>query len=298
MTGILFDIKRFSMHDGPGIRTTVFLKGCPLACEWCHNPESQAAASVLLYRREQCLLCLRCVEQCPQSALTARDGGILRDAARCASCGGCAASCPAEATVRVGREVEAGSLLDEIAKDRMFFDESGGGVTFSGGEPLDQPAFLAEMLIRCRWAGLHSAVDTSGYAPPQVALDIARQADLVLYDIKLIDSEAHQRYTGVPNAQILENLRSLSAEGVRLEIRMPMIPGLTDTPENLDAAVAFIRSLPRQPAVRLLAHHQAAMSKYRRFDLEHRLGKVADPPPDHMADIAARMRRAGIEAFV
>ena len=295
MTGILFDIKRFSMHDGPGIRTTVFLKGCPLACVWCHNPESQSPRPVLLYRGGLCLGCGLCVSACPQGALALAGGAVARDPARCVACGSCAEKCPSEAATRVGREVDAGALAEELCKDRMFFDESGGGVTFSGGEPLCQAAFLAELLDRCGRLGLHRAVDTSGYADRQVMLDVARRAELVLYDIKLIDPALHQRYTGVPNDAILDNLRALSAEGIRLEIRLPVIPGITDAPESLEAVAAFVRSLPQWPPVRLLAHHHAAMSKYRRFGMEHKLGEIGDPSPGHMADIAARLRGSGIE---
>lgn len=298
MTGTIFDIKRFSIHDGPGIRTTVFLKGCPLSCAWCHNPESQSAEPAVLYRRELCLSCGLCACMCAQDALSLGDDAVTRDSARCVACGGCAELCPSEATSRVGRDVEADALLQEIVKDRLFFDESGGGVTFSGGEPLSQPEFLKEMLIRCREEGLRSAVDTSGYALPQIMLDVARRTDWVLYDIKLMDPEQHQRFTGVANAVILENLRALSGAGTRLEIRMPVIPGITDTPENLGAAAAFIRSLPHAPAVRLLAHHHAAMSKYRRFGLEQQLGEIEDPTPERMADLAEGLRRAGIVVCV
>ncbi len=298
MTGTIFDLKRFSMHDGPGIRTTVFLKGCPLACVWCHNPESQPPETAYLQRNDLCVRCSLCVGRCPRNARSLGENGGVRDAARCVACGTCAEICPAEAVTRVGREVEADALVSQLAKDLLFFDESGGGVTFSGGEPLNQPAFLRKMLVRCRAAGLHCALDTSGYAPRQVVLDIARQADLILYDIKLVDPDLHKRYTGVSNACILENLRALSMIGVRMEIRMPIIPGITDTPDNLDAAAAFIRTLPSVPPVRLLAHHHAAMSKYRRFGMVHQLGELDDPSSGHMAACAARLKKFGIEVFV
>jgi pyruvate formate lyase activating enzyme len=299
MTGTIFDIKRFSMHDGPGIRTTVFLKGCPLSCVWCHNPESQAVAPSLLYRPELCLRCGRCVAQCPQGAWVAGEGEApVRDGARCHACGGCAEACPAEAITRVGREIGADALVEVLAKDRLFFDESDGGVTFSGGEPLGQPAFLKAVLERCRQMGLHSAVDTCGFASRQTMREVAERADLLLYDLKLLDPEAHRRYTGVSNEDILANLRMLVADGQRVEIRMPMIPGITDTAENVTAAAAFVASLPSPPRVRLLGHHHAAMSKYRRFGMEHQLGEMEDPSPDHMAELAARMRGLGVDAFV
>ena len=299
MTGTIFDIKRFSMHDGPGIRTTVFLKGCPLSCVWCHNPESQSCEPVLLRRPELCVRCWRCAAACPQGALQAgAEQAFARDGGRCVACGACAEACPSEALTRVGRVVEARALIEEVARDRLFFDESGGGVTFSGGEPLDQPEFLKEALSLCRLEGLHSAVDTSGFAPRQVAREVAALADLVLYDLKLLDPDAHRRCTGVSNEEILGNLRALAAEGRRVEIRMPMIPGITDTEENIEAACRFIGTLPQKPRVRLLGHHHAAMSKYSRFGMKHRLGKVEDPTPDRLAEIAARMRSAGVEAFV
>jgi len=299
MTGTIFDIKRFSLHDGPGIRTTVFLKGCPLSCVWCHNPESQSTEPVLLRRPELCVRCWRCAAACPQGALRAgAEQARARDGARCVACGACAEACPSEALTRVGRAVEARALIEEVARDRLFFDETGGGVTFSGGEPLAQPEFLMEALSLCRQEGVHSAVDTSGFAPRQVAREVAALADLVLYDLKLLDPVAHRRYTGASNEEILGNLRALAAEGRRLEIRMPMIPGITDTAENVEAACLLIGSLPQKPRVRLLGHHHAAMSKYSRFGMQHRLGKVEDPSPDRLAEIAARMRRAGVEAFV
>lgn len=298
MTGTIFDIKRFSLHDGPGIRTTVFMKGCPLACDWCHNPESQELKPVLLYRSGLCLLCGLCVQTCPQEALAAGDGAITRDSSRCVVCGGCAERCPAEAVSRVGYSIDVESLSRKLSSDRLFFEESGGGVTFSGGEPLCQPGFLAEMLDRCRKLRLHCAVDTSGYADPHLMVDIARRADMILFDVKLVDPRQHERYTGVSNAGIFENLRLISEMGISMEIRIPIIPGITDTRENLDAATALILALPNVPPVRLLGHHHAAMSKYERFGMKNKLGEKEDPLPIRMAEIAAGMISAGLEVSI
>jgi pyruvate formate lyase activating enzyme len=297
MKGIVFDIKRFAIHDGPGIRTTVFLKGCPLNCAWCHNPESQSPKQDILYRPGLCLMCGKCISACPRSALSRTTSAIERDSAACDLCGACAAICPSDALSRVGYSVESAELMEEIERDISFFDESSGGVTFSGGEPLAQPAFLAEMLDLCSRRRIHTAVDTSGHALPGVMADIAGRTDLVLFDIKLLDSQLHMKYTGVVNSNILDNLRHVSSRGIPMEIRTPIIPGITDTPENLDAIAAFIMSLPVPPPLRLLPHHRAAMSKYGRFGIPNRLPDIEDPTPDRIASIAAELRKSGIEVI-
>ena len=328
MTGAIFDLKRFSVQDGPGIRTTVFLKGCPLNCVWCHNPESQAAERSVLFRPQLCIACGACEGACGHGALDAirtpllapADGGgpstSLRasappcenslsdklfvhtekalDPSRCVGCGACAARCPSGALTMNGRRVSAEALSAEIARDVAFFDESMGGVTFSGGEPLAQPAFLAELLERCGRLGIHRTVDTSGYATAEVLAEIASRADLFLLDVKLLDSAEHRRWAGVPNEPILRNIRWLSETGRAMEIRMPVIPGITDTPGNLDAACAFLSSLPGKHTVRLLPHHRAAMAKYERFGIARRMPDVAEPTVEQVEAIAGPMRAAGL----
>lgn len=239
--GIIFDIKRFALHDGPGIRTTVFLKGCPLRCSWCHNPESQAFG------------------------LTHHSG--------------------TKGTLLVGREVTVDEIVAQVEKDTTFFDESGGGVTFSGGEPLGQAVFLHDMLIRCGELAIHRAVDTSGYASESDLLTVAGETDLFLYDIKLLDEKQHRTYTGVELSIVLENLIALCETDVPIRLRFPIIPGITDTEKNLISLIELINALPRQLPVDCLPYHAAAMDKYPRFGMPVPLPDVPEPTADDMARV-------------
>jgi len=264
--GILFDIQRYALHDGPGIRTTVFLKGCPLRCLWCHNPEGQRNGPELVVRPERCLSdCRACLAVCPSKAVRKRDGLCRVDAEACRSCGACAEACPSEALEMAGRRVSAADAVAEAARDAVFFDESGGGVTFSGGEPLAQPEFLAEMLELCRGRGIHAAVDTCGFVPPDVLMRIRPLADLFLFDLKVMDSARHARLTGAPNALILENLRRLARSGARIVVRVPLIPGVNDDEENIVRTAEFLRSLDAPPPLRLLPYHRLGRGKGRRL---------------------------------
>lgn len=295
MTGTIFDIKRFAVNDGPGIRTTVFLKGCPLNCAWCHNPESQAPGVDILYRAASCLRCGACVAACPAGALRLdREAGVVRDRAACTLCGRCVEACPAEALTSVGRRADAGELAAEVARDRVFFDESGGGVTISGGEPLSQPDFLMDLLARCGGFGLHRAVDTSGYAPRATLLAVAELTDLFLFDLKLVDDGAHRRHTGVGNADILDNLAALSAAGSAIEIRIPVIPTVTDG-GRIDEAGALLAGLPRRHRVRLLPYHRAALHKYDRFGMTRRLADIPEPSPEDLDILTRKLERCGLE---
>lgn len=294
MKGIIFDIKRFAVHDGPGIRTTVFMKGCPLSCWWCHNPESQEAAPSVHYRADSCLQCGRCVHACPAHAMRLGPGGIARETTLCRGCGRCAQACPSEAMTVVGREVTAEGLMAEIAGDRIFFDESGGGITFSGGEPLAQPAFLMEMLDRCGRVGLHRAVDTSGYAPRATLLEVAQRTDLFLFDLKRMDDAAHRHYTGVTNTGILGNLQALSETGAQVEIRVPVIPEVSNG-GHIAALGAFLAALPRRHRVRLLPYHRAARHKYERFNKPWRLGDAPGHTPGELKGMAETLRNCGLE---
>lgn len=296
-TGLVFDIQRFSIHDGPGIRTTVFLKGCPLACPWCHNPESQAASPELMFWAGRCILCEACLPVCPHGAIsvTVDEGArrIVTDPARCQLCGECVAACYAGARELVGRWMTVGEVLAEVTRDVPFYDQSGGGVTISGGEPLAQPEFLTGLLQACRAQDIHTAVDTCGYAPWPVVDQVRPYVDLFLYDLKLMDNARHRQVTGVSNEAILGNLQRLAAGGHRLRVRVPVIPGLNDDEANLQALGATVAALPGAVGVDLLAYHPTARDKYRRLDRAYFLDTLQAPTEGQMAAVAARLRALG-----
>ncbi|MCC6398662.1 MAG: glycyl-radical enzyme activating protein, partial [Bacteroidetes bacterium] len=228
MRGTIFNIMRFAVNDGPGIRTTVFLKGCPLSCWWCHNPEGLNPGIQVTYRAERCILCGSCIDRCPQHALQLDGTMVKRDDLRCLICGSCADECYLDARQVVGREIDTEELLAEVLKDRKFYDESGGGVTFSGGEPLLQHEFLVEVLEACKAHGLHTAIETSGLATREQLEEVRRWTDLFLFDVKLIDEERHKYFTGWSNVRILENLNHLVSCGASVVARVPLIPGVND----------------------------------------------------------------------
>jgi pyruvate formate lyase activating enzyme len=256
MDGIVFKIKKYALHDGPGIRTTVFFKGCPLRCWWCHNPEGQ--------RFEP--------EHIPFKATAGLAGR----------------------TEIAGRRWTVAALMSEIEKDRIFYDESGGGATFSGGEPLAQPEFLGAMLDECRRREIHTAVDTSGYAPPEVIRAVLAKADLVLYDLKLMDDESHRRYTGVGNRRILENLQILDGLAPEIVLRIPLMPGINDDAEQVERMAQFARGLNHVRQVDLLPFHAIADGKYQRLKMENRMAGVKSPTRQDCEKVGAQFAAAGL----
>ena len=295
-TGFIFDIKRFSLHDGPGIRTTVFLKGCPLTCAWCHNPESQRREPQMMLRPSRCIACGACVAECAQEAVTWVGDGVVTDRALCIECGACTAVCAAEAREVIGREVAVTDVMAEVIRDVAFFDESGGGVTFSGGEPLLQGAFVRALLHACKTQELHTVVDTSGAVAWKTLDSIRPLVDLFLYDVKLVDSARHKAATGAGNGQILENLRRLAAAGAAIQLRLALVPGWNDDEVNLRATAALANSLEGVLGISLLPFHNAARDKYGRLGIEYELEGVREPTEEEIATgrgAAARVWLAG-----
>ena len=256
-TGDIFDIKRFAIHDGPGIRTTVFFRGCPLECWWCHNPEARLACDEVSYRNR------------------AIDTGL-----------------PLDDNV-VGPSVRLEHLVAEIARDRVFYEQSGGGVTASGGEPLMQPAFLERLLRSCRDIGISTAVDTSGYAPRETFELLDGLVDLYLFDLKIMDGPRHLEYTGVENSLILDNFEMLLASGAAVVPRIPMVPGITETEENIDGLVSFLSGRPGIETVCILPYNRLGEDKAGRLGVEYRPGTISTQTPQRIRDIAARFESAG-----
>ncbi len=272
--GLVTNIQRYSLQDGPGIRTTVFLKGCPLDCWWCHNPEGLAPKQEVVTVEGRCVRCGECVKACPQDI--ARLTGEDEDHAACTYCGACIDACPTGARQLAGLEMTVDDVMQEIIKDRVFHDDSSGGVTFSGGEPLLQPVFLLALLRACRQAGTHTAVDTCGFVKQSTLLQVAALADLILFDLKMLDEVSHRNFTGVSNQIILENLREVCRKHPSVWLRMPLIPGINDGAE-LDAMAQFAVSLSTIRQINLLPYHRTGVQKFRRFGRDCRLPEVLPP---------------------
>ena len=289
--GLVFDIKKYSIHDGPGIRTTVFFKGCPLSCWWCHNPESQSSRHEVMLHDNRCIRCGACVDACPQHAVAWIDGEPITDRAVCERCGTCIGECYAEARQIVGREMTVEQVMAEIVPDTAFYDESRGGVTFSGGEPLLQRDFLLALLQACRARELHTVVDTSGFAAWDTIDQIRPCTDLFLYDLKLIDDERHRETTGATNQPILRNLQDLSALGHPIVIRIPLVPGLNDDEEAIRQMAEFIAALPNRHPIELLPYHHIAIDKYLRLGKTYRLFEVRRPDTGRMEEIAQQLQQ-------
>jgi pyruvate formate lyase activating enzyme len=296
---LVFDIKRYAINDGPGIRVTIFMKGCPLSCRWCHNPESISPRVQKMYTASKCIGCGECVKICPMQACELTPEGIVTDDSLCIACGQCAQACPARATEMSGRYESIDDLLRVIENERPFFDQSGGGVTFSGGEPLLYPGFLKEILDACGRLRIHRTVDTSGLAKTRHILDIARRTDLFLYDLKLMDSKRHKKWTGAGNRRILHNLKALAETGAEIRIRIPLIKGVNADDENIEATAAFVAALPGTPKrVSLLPYHNVAAGKLAKLGQDCQPGPMAEPGMEDLTRVIARFASHGLTATI
>ena len=297
LAGRIFDIQRFSIHDGPGIRTTVFLQGCPLDCAWCHNPEGRVPGPQLAFSPTLCIGCGYCLRHCPNGAHVLDGEAHRLDRQVCAACFACAEGCYSGALEVLGSERTVADVLDEVLRDRPFYEESGGGVTLSGGEPLAQPAFAEALLRAAKDAGLHTCLETCGAVPWEDLEAVAPHIDLFLYDWKETDPKRHRAFTGRDNASIRENLRRLHERGADIILRCPVIPGINLRDDHLAGIADLARALPRLKGVKVMAYHRLGDGKRERLGLapETRLpGDLDNMRPGEAEAVAARLRELGV----
>ncbi len=278
--GVVFDIKRCALYDGPGIRTTVFFKGCPMHCAWCHNPESLSEEPTLLFTENRCIGCAVCLEVCPSGAHKFENGQHTINRVLCENCGACVEECFAEALQRSGRHWSVQQVLEVALRDEPFYQSSDGGISLSGGEPLMQPRFALALLRQMKRSSLHTAVDTSGYASWKSIEPLLPFTDLILYDLKHMDSEQHRRITGVSNNVILNNLSRLDQAKKAIWVRLPLVPGYNDDEANYHALGLFLSKLNHIERIEILPYHRLAGSKYAQMGIEYPLKELPSPEPE------------------
>lgn len=294
ITGTIFDVKKYAIHDGPGIRTTIFFKGCPLRCRWCHNPESWGRHPELMFSSTRCIRCGACVESCPNHAIQMEDGrDPVTDTSLCKISACCVKVCPTQARRVAGYRVTVDEVVQEVVKDSVFYEVSGGGVTCSGGEPLMDPVFLKALLVAFQQEGLHTAVDTSLYAPKTVLDEILPYSNLLLCDIKQMDSNKHKEWTGVDNDLILENLEYLAQLGANITIRIPVVPGFNDTVDEIEKIAVFLDSLKTVRQVTLLPYNTGGVSKGQRLAASRDILHCQMPGVDQMNTLEETLSHFG-----
>ncbi|MBN1848636.1 MAG: glycyl-radical enzyme activating protein [Deltaproteobacteria bacterium] len=294
--GFVFNIQHFSIHDGPGIRTVIFLKGCPLRCLWCCNPESQNFQPNLGLRLSHCNGCGECIPACTKKALSLEDktGTLEIDRSLCDGCGECIDVCPREALTIYGQKMTAEEVVEEISKDAPFYKRSGGGMTISGGEPLMQPGFTLSILRSCKEKGIHTAMETSGYGDPRSLSDIMNNVDLFLFDLKVMDGQKHMALTGKNNSRIMENARLISEAGCNVQPRMPLIPTINADLNNITSTAEFLHSVGWS-AIELMPYHQFGKSKYEALGKTYILTEILSPKQEDLDHICTLFKDRGIE---
>ncbi len=281
MKATIFNIQKFSVHDGPGIRTTVFFKGCPLKCLWCHNPESQNTQKEILHDINKCVLCGKCVEVCPQNAVRIENNVVLTDNNKCNHCGECVIYCIPGARQIAGKEYTVDEVLKEVIKDKVFYEHSNGGVTVSGGEPLIQIDFVEELLKKLKENNIHTAVDTCGDVNFENLKRVAPYTDVFLYDLKVMDDEKHKEFVGISNKLILENLKKLSLIHNNINLRMIIVEGVNADEKHIKEVLKFIENLNIKK-INLLPYHDIAKHKYKKLNMIYEDHKMKKPSEEKM----------------
>lgn len=293
----IFNIQKFSVHDGPGIRTTVFFKGCPLRCLWCHNPESQNTKKEMLYDREKCTLCGTCVHVCPQKALKIENDRVVMDEDKCDFCGKCVVYCMYGAREIAGKDYTVDEVVNAVLKDRVFYEQSKGGVTLSGGEPLVQIDFVEELLKRLKEEKIHTAVDTCGAVSFEILARAAKYTDLFLYDLKLMDDDKHKEFIGASNKNIIENLVKLSKIHGNINIRMPIIEGVNADISHIEKVLELIEGLNIKK-VNLLPYHDIAKHKYKKLGMTYEGERMSKPSDEKMNSFKDMFAKRGYEVKI
>jgi pyruvate formate lyase activating enzyme len=294
---VVFNIQRFSIQDGPGIRTTVFIKGCPLRCLWCSNPESQSAVPEIAHSDSLCNKCGRCIEVCEVNAISLSNSGVRINRELCTKCGKCIGVCIPGALKCYGNNLSLEEVYQVAIRDKLFYQNSGGGVTVSGGEPLSQGDFVAELFKRFQDTGFHTCLDTCGYAEPEALEKVLPYTNLVLFDVKLMDPVAHRKATGKSNKKILRNLKLVSESGVPTIIRIPLIPGINDSEGDITDIARHIKSLELKE-INLLPYHRFGESKYKMLDRKYSLSELSQIEPGRVEELANILRSLGFECNI
>jgi pyruvate formate lyase activating enzyme len=292
--GLIFNIQRFSTEDGPGIRTTVFMKGCPLHCLWCHNVEGINTDPEIVWHDTKCIGCLSCLKTCPNHAIIKTPEGLVTDRKKCKACGKCAEACTSKARELIGKRVTVEEVFNEVLKDKVFYETSNGGVTASGGEPTMQPDFVRELFLKCKSSGMHTALDTCGYVSWKTLESILNCTDLVLYDLKLMNSERHHSCTGVVPELIWDNARRIAKLGKPVWVRTPIIPGYTDSLENIKGIAELCLKLGNVERLDLLPYHRFGEPKYKKLGLKYALEGLQPPGKDEMERLKQVARECGV----
>lgn len=296
--GNVFNIQNYSIHDGPGIRTTVFFKGCPLNCKWCHNPESISKEIQILRYEERCVICGNCVEVCPTNSLKFEDNKIVYDRSTCNLCGKCENDCHHEVIEIAGEIKTVDEVMKKILKDKIFYETSGGGVTFSGGEPFLQSEFLLELVKRSKEEGLHVAIDTSGFTSWENIKSIVEFADLILYDLKAVSNEKHKEYVGASNELIIKNLKKLANENIEIYLRLPIVKGVNNADEDIENILNIVRDIGNISQVNILEYHSMGMEKYPRLDRTYELTGEEKPDNENIQAIKEIFENEGFKTVV